>query len=329
MNAKIITPTSTFRLVHYIMLQAVVSFALALDNAGITNSIPSFKSTIDRLKEKLATIAPLLEFNSRPLKGFAQRRKELKISLAQSGSIIMNAVYNYATIISNTNLQATMRISKSELLNLKYDQLAPRLYDVINTITPLLPNLAAYDVTSAQIDTLKNDVDEMVAITPKNIYAIRNANKREIQKTLRDCMSIIYNQADRQAQSFQKNNFQYYQQYVLNRKLYNNSRHTKFRVHITDELHQPIPKVNVLQNETTNAAQTDINGQATLYIKIEEGKKPLYNFTIAQGQKTIQVGPVQIKKGQTISQSIIIQPTGFIIPEPAVVTTKQKELVLQ
>jgi hypothetical protein len=315
MNSKIITPTSTFRLMHYIMLQAVVSFALAIDNLGITNSIPAFKTIIDKLKAKLAIIAPLLEFNSRPLSGFARRRKQLKTSISQSGSIIMNAVYNYAVNIGDTNLQNIMRESKSGLFRLDYTHLTSRMNDAISIITPLLPNLANYDITEAQITALQTDVNEMISISPKNIYATRNANKREIQKVLRECMAIIYNEGDRQAQSFQKNNFQYFQQYVLNRKLYPNSRHTKFRVHVTDELNQPIPNVKLLQNGTTNFNDTDINGDATLYIKIEEGKKPLYNFTISQGTQSIKIGPVQIKKGETVTQTIIIQPTGFIIPE--------------
>ncbi len=318
MNAKTVTPTSTFRLMHYIMLQAVVSFALALDNVAITNSIPAFKNIIDRLKAKLAVIAPLLDFNSRPLSGFAHRRKELKTAISQSGSIIMNAVYNYAVSINDTNLQAAMRTSKSALYRLDYTDFTSRMNDALNIIRPLLPNLENFDVTEPQITAIEDHMKEMITISTKNIYAARNANKRQIQELLRECMAIIYNEADRQAQSFQKNNFQYFQQYLLNRKLYPNSRHTKFRVHVTDELHQPVSGVNLTQNETANSISTDINGDATLYIKIEEGKKPLYNFTISQASQTKSIGPVQIKKGQTISQTIIIQPSGFILPQTPV-----------
>ena len=227
----------------------------------------------------------------------------------------MNAVYNYAVSINDTNLQAAMRTSKSALYRLDYTDFTSRMNDALAIITPLLPNLANFDVTEPQITAIEDDIKEMISISPKNIYATRNANKREIQKLLRECMAIIYNEGDRQAQSFQKNNFQYFQQYVLNRKLYPNSRHTKFRVHVTDELRQPVSEVKLLQNGTTNSINTDINGDATLYVKIEEGKKPLYNFTISQGSQTKSIGPVQIKKGQTISQTIIIQPSGFIIPE--------------
>ena len=316
MNTKTVTPTSVFRLMHYIMLQAVVSFALAIDNVGITDSIPAFRVIINKLKAKLALIAPLMEFNSRSLKYFANRRKALKQSISQNGNIIMSAVYNYAVSISDGNLQELMKSSKSGLFRLKYDPLVSRMNDVINIITPLLPQLATFDVTPEQLDALKADVLEMASISPKNIYSTRSANKKEIQKLLRECMTIIYNESDKQAQSFQKQNQPYYDAYLFNRKLYPNTRHTKFKVHVTDELNQPIAEVNVLQNETTNSSNTDINGDATVYIKVEDGKKPIYNFTISKGTQSKETGLIQIKKGETISQNIIMQPTGFIIPAP-------------
>ena len=153
---------------------------------------------------------------------------------------------------------------------------------------------------------------------PKNEHSGIDAALNDLQDLLRASIIMLYNQCDTIAVQFKENEMNYYHQYRSARKLIPLTKHTKLRVTITNEIGEPQYNIPVAQNNSSNSSSTGINGEATLYIEVKDfgGKTPVYEFTIGKDKSQIQTGPIEIRKGETVSRTYIMQETGFIIPAP-------------
>lgn len=316
-----ITNKSRFSRIHIEMIRAIVSFALVIvANIPITNSIPAWKTIIDRLKALLDETDNLIEQKSLSLKGYSQRKRVLKASLVETTTWIMNAVYNYALSINDNVLAEKMLTSKSKIERMSYEDIITYAQAAIDEVTPLVPSLVSFDVTQAQVDDWQENTTDLLDVLAfvKNYYSNRKTINGNIQKKLRECMIMLYMECDSFITSFKANNPDYFNDYWANRKLKPLTEHTKFKVTVTDELNQPVFDVKIEQDGTDNMTSTNIQGEATLQVKVHEGsgQQPVYSFTITSGTQTIPSGNIEIKLGNTVSRSYIVQPNGFIIPAP-------------
>lgn len=316
-----ITNKSRFNRIHLEMIRAIVSFALVIaDNIPITNSIPAWKAIIDRIKATLAELDNLIEQKSLSLKGYSQQKRVLKVSLVETTTWIMNAVYNYALSINDEVLAEKMLTSKSKVERMSYEDIVPFAQAAIDEVTPLIPSLANFDVTQQMVDDWQDNTTDLLNVlaTVKNYYSNRRTINKNIQTKLRECMIALYKECDTFITSFKAGTPDYYNDYWANRKLKPLTEHTKFKVTVTDELNQPVFDVKIEQDGTDNMTATNIHGEATLQVKVHEGsgQQPVYSFTITSGTQAIPSGNIEIKLGTTVSRSYIVQPNGFIIPAP-------------
>jgi hypothetical protein len=190
----------------------------------------------------------------------------------------------------------------------------------IKNVNSVIDQLADFNITPEMTATwLANhtQLKNMLA-DPKTAHDNIDAIKNNIQDLLRASIIMLYNQCDTIAIQFKKGNINYYRQYRSARKLQPLSKHTKFRVNITDEDGNPQYNIPLLQNNTANSTVTNIKGDATLYIVISKSKdaQPVYEFTLGNAPTQIHTGPLEIKRGSTLTMKFIMQPSGFIIPAP-------------
>ena len=195
------------------------------------------------------------------------------------------------------------------------------IQQTINTITPIVNSLADYNVTPQTITSWQEILDQLVAVNKKPINAInhRKSLNNQAIALLEQTMTYIRDIMDPLALNFSETEIPYFSEYMNNRRLTNITIHTKFKVRVTNDVNEPQVNIQVVQNNFAgNKKFTDINGEATVYVKINEGPdtQPIYYLTIGTGATAIQTGPVEIKKGHLVTRSYIIQPSGFIIPAP-------------
>lgn len=312
---------SKFSRIHLEMIKAVVSFALSAGNVVITNSIAAFATLINALKSNLTAIANLQDIADSPVTGYAEQKRQLRKLLAEFSAPLLRSVAAYAVQTGNDVLLGKVKASRGALLKMSNTQLTAYIAAAINSITPIVGSLSTYNITDETMELWQENLDALIGVleNPKNQHANQNAAKKGIQNLLRTCMEMLYNQCDTIVQQFIAGNRSYYDQYKYNRKLIPLTRHTKLKLKVTDELNQPIPEVNVVQNGTENKSQTGINGETELQLIIEPGHTPLYEFTISKGEQRKRTGLIQIKKGETVSITVVMAPTGFVLPAPPVV----------
>lgn len=303
--------------VHLEMIKAVVAFALNPTNVAITNSIPSFAQIIQMLKANLTAIANLETIAGSSVKGYASQKLALKNTLAEFSAAILQSATAYAVKTQNQPLYNKVMTTRANLLAMSYAKLIEFITAAIAAVEPEVENLTEYNITPATITLWRTNLNQLndAYSNPKNQHVNQNQAKKDIAQLLRTCMELLYLQADQIAIGFKEKNLPYYQQYAANRKLIPLTRHTKFKVTVTNDTNQPIPNVIITQANTNNFTKTDINGKASLLLKVEEGKDPLYNFTLTSGSKNTQTGLIEIKRGQTVSRQYQIAQDGFIIPE--------------
>jgi hypothetical protein len=324
---KTIKDNAKFDRPHIEMIRAIIAFCLSTAVIAITQSIPKFFQFITRLKNNLISIDNLEQLASNPVTGIAGLKKTLRNALTEMSVAVMQTVYAYATDpdVNNTVLAAQMKISRDQLNKMSYKDFMAFIGQAITNVNGVIDQLAEFNITPELTATwLANhtQLKNMLA-DPKTAHDNIDAIKNDIQDLLRASMILLYNQCDTVALQFKKDNINYYRQYRSARKLQPLSKHTKFRVHITDEDGNPQYNVPVSQNNTANSTSTDINGDATLYIITHKtkGAQPVYEFTLGNPPQSIHTDPLEIKKGHTLTMNFIMQPSGFIIPAPQDETT--------
>jgi hypothetical protein len=314
--------------VHIEMIQSVLAFVFSSAYSAITTSKASFAAVMNLIKSKMETISNLEPTAGKRVTGYASLKKRMRTDLIQNSIIIMKNAEAFAASPFNEPLFEAVKASFSSLFKLSNVALIQKLMGAKQAITPYVSQMADFHITPAVMDQWTEQINDYNNITiPKNEHAIQNQAKKEIHLILAEIMDTFYNKADGLALEFKTTQPAYYNLYTRNRKLIPLSKHTKFRIDITDELGQPIQGVKITQDQTFNASITDLQGKATLHIKLQEGINPLYSFTLTNGTQTTNTGNVLINKGETVSAKIIMAPTGFIIPKEIAITKSKKELV--
>lgn len=315
-----ISAKATFGRIQREMIRSVISFCLSAGNLAVTSTIAAFLSLINRLKVNLDAIDNLEKLASDPVNGKAAQKLQLKNALIEMSNAIMQTVYSMASETNNDNVKDQMRTSASKMRDMSYEKLVDYTGQAIINVTAVLPSLVDYNITAATMTLWQQNVTNLhtVLSNPKAAHKHIDTIKKDAQALYRQCMNMLYNEADTLAMQFKKDHLSYYTEYRAMRKLQPLTQHTKLKVSITNELKEPMFNVQVLQNNKDNKAFTDIKGECTLYIKVNEGpdEQPVYTFTIGTGPHAIQSGDIEIKKGHTQSRSFIMAPSGFIIPAP-------------
>jgi hypothetical protein len=222
-----------------------------------------------------------------------------------------------------------MKITKQELNSLKANAFITKIQSVINMLNPIIDTLSPY-ATPDGLENLKTQLEEFTALnaTPRNAIAHRKMLNESIQTGMNETIKLLSEVIDNVALNFATTHPEFLTEYKNNRRLVGNSKHTKLRVSVKDDLNQPIYGVTVLQNGTANAGITDINGKLDLHITVNDAQ-PVYRFTLSMGSQQIVTPYLEIKKGHTLSKSFIMAPSGFIIPKEEAVKPVPEKVIIE
>jgi len=305
---------------HINMITAVVSFCLSAANIAVTSSITMLLTFVNRLKDNLTAINNLQQVSVNPITGYASQKAAARVTCTEISVRIMKACFSYAIEVANDVLRNQMDTTRSKLKNMSDTDFEAFTRNAYNNALPFRSQLEAYGVETEEFDLWIESCDtfkDLIA-NPSIQRSNKNQSKREIQQILRSSMLLLNNQIDELVLQLQESHPAYFGEYFLNRKLHPLTKHTKFRIRVTNELGEPIYDVRVQQDNSDRMAATDIMGEATVMVQVERNPdtQPVYSFTITNGSQTIQTGNIEIKLGHTVTRHYEMQPTGFILPEP-------------
>jgi hypothetical protein len=318
---KNIKANSRFNSSHQNMISAVITFALSSANLAVTSTIAAFLAIINLLKTNLDQVIDLEGKVNNPVTGVGQQKEVYRNALVQMSSLIMQTVYAYAITMENPELAAKMKMTPSKLARMKDSTFTGTVQGSIDNVTAELDNLGEYNITEALVDSWSEALASFKGIVsqPKVVQDGLDVLRNKIQDLLRASIILLYNQADTIALQFKKENIDYYRGYRKARKLQPLVKHTKLRVLVTTELGVAVPHVKVQQDNSSNYIITDLNGQADLYIQVQQGQtvelNGVYSFTLTLDTMSLNTGDIQIKKGHTVTKNVVMNATNFVIPD--------------
>jgi hypothetical protein len=303
--------TTRFGTTHINMIEAIVAFVFAQANILTTKSIQAWFDLMSVTQSNLESILNLMGIAQRNITGSAAQKKNAKDALIEISAAIMRSVYSFGVKTSNENLIKQMFVSRSDLQAKKYTDLVAYMQDIINIVTPLIPDLSAYNINDALINQWQaaNDLLNSLLASAKNAKSNRVATNKALQELLRSTIVLLTDQADGMALNFANNpdTLNYYNTYRANRKLNPNRVPTQLRATTVNDSGMPIESTIAIEN-TTISATTDAKGYALL-TDLPFGNQNVI-ITVNGVSKSFAI---RFKKGQSHSQTFNVEQP-FNIP---------------
>jgi hypothetical protein len=221
-----------------------------------------------------------------------------------------------------------VKTSLSILKRWGYETMLGKVNGWITKVGPLVVSLADYNVTPAMYTQWKTDRDALTALmtSPRQAISAHSAIGTAIESKMKDAMTLTKNQVDQIVSTLLTTETAYFITYFNNRKIVGpGSIHTKFDATIVDELGQPVPNAMVTVDEVVHTAK---DGNTTTYQPVSvttgiDGKGVVSKFfaclrtvTVSgTGIVTKTFGPFPFVHGETIEQTLTVQPSFNNLPE--------------
>ncbi|MBI9064659.1 MAG: hypothetical protein JEZ14_21920 [Marinilabiliaceae bacterium] len=124
------------------------------------NSIPIIGNIKNELNEVNSGIDTKLKEQTEARVFMGKNKAQLKRIIAEKADILNDQVETYASLNGDLALEAKMRASMSDLINLKNEQFVVKIQEVVTEVEHHLEPLSAeYGVHEGQVTDLKNDLD--------------------------------------------------------------------------------------------------------------------------------------------------------------------------
>jgi len=124
------------------------------------NSIPIIGNIKNELNEVNSGIDTKLKEQTEARVFMGKNKAQLKRIIAEKADILNDQVETYASLNGDLALEAKMRASMSDLINLKNEQFVVKIQEVVTEVENHLEPLSAeYGVHEGQVADLKNDLD--------------------------------------------------------------------------------------------------------------------------------------------------------------------------
>ena len=140
----------------------------------------------------------------------------LKKAIATKADILNDIVEVYATFEGDDELARQMGDSKTALFQMTYDALLIKVQHVIEKALKLQDTLIKdYGMTEAQVTDLKNDVDQLLAISGKpRAYQVKSSvATQELESLFSQASDLLSNQLDKLISIFKNRDANFYNGY--------------------------------------------------------------------------------------------------------------------
>jgi hypothetical protein len=291
------------------MYHAVISHCDA--NAAIVATVPAFATLLTAFKAKVSSIDSTAALEAQVISGIATDKKVMRTNLCQQAADIAAVVYSYAVSVANNTLKEEVDFSKSELKDLRDDQLAPTCRNIHDAANDNLVALATYGITAPMLAAFDTLIDDYAAAVPKprNAAALRKTYASTLKTLYKDSSGMLDDQMDPLAVQFKAANLEFYTTYKNNRITVDPAvSNTRVAGDITDSV-----TTNGLYQVEVKATKDGIE-----FFTIKSNLDGSYSLRVPFGVYTItytipshtthQVTNVQVLLGQTTTLDVQLIP---------------------
>ena len=201
------TKRMSYPTVHRTMIRSVINYVFSAVNTAITASIAAFNTAMTTEQGKLANIDALYASRNSVLTGIAAQKKLAQQALAQTSFSIMSGVRAYAIDQNDQTTANAMSIAGSGLMKTMPGRWLTRSRMQIAVVTPLVPSLSDYNITTADITNWTAELTALNSLMtgPKSAIAVRKVINDQIQDALFDAVDYLKTNGDTTATLFMRN----------------------------------------------------------------------------------------------------------------------------
>lgn len=296
------------------MMQDVLAWVFNPINAAIIATMVPFKEAATSLKTQSETIQDLFAEYFKILKGIALTRRQARIKLALDSYSTIQAARAYFISIGNTVAAAQLNVPLSTLYNMGYNKLAQKILSFQTLIEPVVPNLAAYNITPASFGDWQKQLDDYNELESAHAaIAQRKSTGEQINMAVHAAMDHLRTQCDTTVHSIADEHF--VQTYFNNRRLVRQGiHHTGAHVQLQNEIGETYgPQITITVNELIKngrtykaiSALTGNTGAADISA-FEPGSRTI--TVSGNGIQSATFGPYIFQKGRILDFDFTIQP---------------------
>lgn len=288
------------------MYHAVIAHCDA--NPTIVATVAAFNTLLTAFKAKTSSLETTAQQEAQVITGIATDKKVMRETLCQQAADLAAVVFSFAASQADNTLKESVDFSKSDLRNLKDDELAPACRNIHDAANTNLAALATYGITApmlAAFNDLIDDYDEAVP-APRNAAALRKTYGTTLKNLIKECDAMLNDQMDTLAVQYKTANLEFYTTYKNNRIILDAATsNTKVEGIVTSRVVDPgLSGVTVSADGTSYSTTTDANGNYSLKIPVPG----TYTINFTKTGFTPKSGNVEITLGQTSTLNISLSP---------------------
>ena len=170
------------------MYVLVRDFLLA--SSTITNKIAVFAALILTFNDYIKEIFAISEQQERDQTGVTKTKKSVRAALIAQMEKISKKCVGYASGVDETAFLQMIRVTVSQLRLMADADLVKKAEDMVTIVTPKLPDVAGYNVTQSDLDTLSGLKSDFVSI-----YTAPTGNKKT-KSQLTEKLNALFSNTD-------------------------------------------------------------------------------------------------------------------------------------
>lgn len=234
-------------------------------------------------------------------------------------------------LTGNNVLKGQMNYTLSKLKRIKSAGLAPLCTELYNIINPLVPTLAAYNITLAEMLLWQSAIANYNGVmnAPRMSVIKRKELNESLTAMFADALEFVREVCDPTATYFKEHANEFYLQYESARKLDPTGiHHTRFISTLQNEIGeiyrgQTITIRGRSQNPFTYTAISNFFG-VSIISGIQEDELG-YDVTVSGSEvETKTFGPFLFQRGKSRLETLVCQPQFSNIPQPLSQPQRQK-----
>lgn len=193
-------------------------------SASKWSGIPIIGNIKNELNEVNAGIDNRLKKQTESRVFMGKNKAQLKRVMAEKADILNDQVETYASINGDLALEARMRASMSDLVNLKNEQFVVKIQEVVTEVENYLEPLSAeYGVNEAQVADLKSDLDVFLDMQGMpRAYQIESVMATQSLDELFKQSTIVLQKLDKVMKIFKRRDTNFYNGYLAARVVVDN-----------------------------------------------------------------------------------------------------------
>lgn len=244
------------------MYVLVRDFLLA--SVTITNKIAVFAALFSTFNDYIQEIFAISEQQERDQKGVTQTKQTIRAALIAQLEKISRKCVGYASGVDDNVFLQMVRVATSQLKNMADADLVKRAEDMVTVVTPRLPDLAGYNVTASDLDSLTGLKADFVSI-----YTAPAGNKKT-KSQLTQKLNALFNTTDAllgkmddQARTLYDTDPDFYNEYAKKRVLVKLAKRQRaFQMWISDD-ETGLPIKNAVVKLTLKAGSNGMKAAAS------------------------------------------------------------------